>query len=247
MRDTQREGPEVRKTSAKGKAGSLCESVWSIHAGQVLGLAESPFKAEVFGCCYVKYDALCTRMEASPKYFKIWTGQGYSLQLMHCSSSSCSPALWILRHTTYLPCNSSGHGYSLVTRNNHIASGPLWKVRNKSLSYSQKEKTLSCATNQPKLQAVSPWMIKLIGTAAEWCKEHSTMRQLRLFMAVWEKGALFLHAWVQYRVSWGWAQGCLRMVSHHRHLLARKLSISHCRCALEQTHFYIPSDFRTAF
>lgn len=71
MRNTQMEEPEVRKTPAKGKAGSFCISVWSINAGQALHeLAESPFKAEVFGCCYVKYGTWCTRMEALPKYFK---------------------------------------------------------------------------------------------------------------------------------------------------------------------------------
>lgn len=73
MRNTQTEGPEMRKTPAKGEAGSLCISVRSTNAGQALhqlGLAESPFKAEVFRCCYVKYGTWCTRMEALPKYFK---------------------------------------------------------------------------------------------------------------------------------------------------------------------------------
>lgn len=60
--------------------------------------------------------------------------------------------------------------------------------RNKLLSYPQKEKIL-CATNQPKLQAISPWMMNL-SIVAKWCKEHSKLSQLRLFMAVWQKGAL---------------------------------------------------------
>lgn len=63
----------MRKTLAKGEAGSLCISVRSTNAGQALhelGLAESPLKAEVFRCCYVKYGMWCTRMEALPKYFK---------------------------------------------------------------------------------------------------------------------------------------------------------------------------------
>lgn len=67
------EGPEVRKTPAKGTAGSLCIFVWSTNAGQALhklGLAKSPFKAEVFRCCYVKDGKWCTRMEALLKYFK---------------------------------------------------------------------------------------------------------------------------------------------------------------------------------
>lgn len=61
VRNTQMEEPELRKTPSKGKAGSLCISVWSINAGQALhelGLAESPFKAEVFGYCYVKYGTM---------------------------------------------------------------------------------------------------------------------------------------------------------------------------------------------
>lgn len=61
--------------------------------------------------------------------------------------------------------------------------------RNKSLSYPQKEKTILCATNQPKLQAISPWMMNL-SIVAKWYKEHSKLSQQRLFMAVWQKGAL---------------------------------------------------------
>lgn len=57
-----------------------------------------------------------------------------------------------------------------------------------TLLLSERENIL-CATNQPKLQAVSPWMLKL-SIVAEWCKEHSKLSLLRVFMAVWQKGAL---------------------------------------------------------
>lgn len=56
MRNTQMEGLEERKPSAKARVGSFCIFVQVINAGQPpheLGLADNPFEVEVYRMIYV--------------------------------------------------------------------------------------------------------------------------------------------------------------------------------------------------
>lgn len=56
MRNTQMEGLEERKPSAKARVGSFCIFVHVINAGQPpheLGLADNPFEVEVYRMIYV--------------------------------------------------------------------------------------------------------------------------------------------------------------------------------------------------
>lgn len=124
----------------------------------------------------------------------------------------------------------------------------MGSVRNKLPFQSHKQKTNTfLATNQQKRQAISPQMLKL-SIAAEQCKEHSKLNQLRHdCLREREPCQVSPHSGAIQSQPGTNTSRCLGMASHHGHLPAHKFSVCHCKCAVEQCYFYIPSDFRTVF
>lgn len=112
----------------------------------------------------------------------------------------------------HLPFGSSAHTLiSLVIQGVMDIHWSLGKIRLFHVHYGigQKQITLLlserenilCATNQPnsKLFLLGCWA--KLSIAAAWCKEHSKLSLLRVFMAVWQKWALWGFSMLRYNTE----------------------------------------------